>query len=141
MILARIKQGIRFLFGKYENKNDIEVKKVLSEEEFEIFSAMSEYEKIHSFRLYKMVVADNLLGGLKEYQKLALLHDCGKDNKTSFFKRVKKVVIGDKELDRHALASFEKLKTINKDVAELSKAHHDDVENIYMKRFQELDDK
>ncbi len=55
MITARIKQGLLFLFGKYHKENDILVKKVLSCDEFNIFDKMSEYDKIHSFNLYKLV--------------------------------------------------------------------------------------
>lgn len=140
MIYARIKQGLNFIFIKYDSRNDFEVKKELSEDEFKIFNMMSNYEKVHSFRLYKLVLKDNLLKELAEYRKLALLHDCGKDS-PSLFKRIKKVLIGDKILENHPLVSFKKLEKINEKVAFLSKIHHDRVEDIYMKRFQELDDK
>lgn len=140
MIIARIKQGLRFIFSKYDNDNDRIVRRVLSDEEFEIFSKMGEYDKVHSFRLYQLVEKDEILKELPIYKKLALLHDCGKEN-PSLFKRVKKVLIGDKILDNHSLSSYEKLKNINLELGELAKIHHEKSDNIYMKRFQELDDK
>lgn len=140
MIIARIKQGLRFIFSKYDRENDKIVKKVLSNEEFEIFYRMSDYDKVHSFRLYQLVEKDQILTKLPIYKKLALLHDCGKEN-ASLFKRVKKVLIGDKVLNNHSLSSYEKLKNINIELSELAKIHHDKSDDIYMKRFQELDDK
>ena len=68
MITARIKQGLLFLFGKYHKENDILVKKVLSCDEFNIFDKMSEYDKIHSFNLYKLVKEDEILKDDKNYQ-------------------------------------------------------------------------
>lgn len=140
MITARIKQGLVFLFGKYHKENDILVKKVLSCDEFNIFDKMSEYDKIHSFNLYKLVKEDEILKDDKNYLKLALLHDCGKED-YSLFKRVKKVIIGDKQIEKHPYKSFEKLKEINLEVAELALNHHTKTEDIKMKEFQILDDK
>lgn len=140
MIIERIGQGLRFIFGRYKKDNNKIVKNILSDEEFEIFDSMSEYEKIHSFRLYRMVSSDELLKDKENYQKLALLHDCGKES-PSLFKRMKKVLIGDAVLDRHSHCSYEKLKTVNFEVAKLAKAHHLQPEDELMKRFQELDEK
>lgn len=139
-MIARIKQGLIFIFGKYDEKWNEEVKKVLTVDEFEVFKQMSRYDKIHSYRLYKMVKIDEVLKGEEIYRKLALLHDCGKYN-ASLFRRVKKVLVGEKSLDNHSELSYEKLKYINLELAQLAKQHHIVLDNIYMKRFQELDDK
>ena len=139
-MIVRIKQGLIFIFGKYDEKWNVEAKKVLSADEFEIFKQMSRYDKIHSYRLYKMVKIDEVLKGEEIYKKLALLHDCGKYN-ASLFRRVKKVLVGEKSLDNHSELSYEKLKYINLELAQLAKQHHIVLDNIYMKRFQELDDK
>ena len=140
MIKARIIQGLTFIFGKYKEENNLYVKSVLSDKEFEIFQGMSEYDRIHSFRLYKMVSQDTLLKDSKLYKKLALLHDCGKFN-ASLFRRMKKVLTGDKILDRHSLDSLEKLKDINTELAILARDHHKPSEDVMMIRFQSLDDK
>lgn len=140
MIKARIRQGLYYVFGKYNYENDEKVKKILTDKEFEIFKKMSEYEKIHSFRLYEMVCRDVTLAGQKQYKKLALLHDCGKDS-PGLFRRMKKVIFGDKNLADHSYRSYMKLKDINPEVAELAKIHHRKTDDILMERFQNLDDK
>ena len=139
MITARIKQGLLFLFGKYHKENDILVKKVLSCDEFNIFDKMSEYDKIHSFNLYKLVKEDEILKDDKNYLKLALLHDCGKED-YSLFKRVKKVIIGDKQIEKHPSASYYKLKNIDKKTAYLALKHHEKTDDEKMREFQRLDD-
>ena len=74
------------------------------------------------------------------YLKLALLHDCGKEN-LSLFIRVKKVLIGDKKVENHPKLSYKKLKNINNAVGELALSHHLTPISNEMKIFQELDDK
>lgn len=140
MIAARIKQGLIFIFGKYHRENDISIKNVLTDEEFKIFDGMSEYDKIHSFNLYNLVKKNNILKDDKNYLKLALLHDCGKEN-YSLFKRMKKVIIGDKHIEKHPEKSFEKLKNINRKIAELALIHHNLSADKKMEEFQRLDDK
>lgn len=139
MIAARLKQGIDFLFGKYKKENDVLVKSVLTLEEFKIFNEMSEYDKIHSFNLYLNVKNNNLLKDDKEYIKLALLHDCGKEN-YSLIRRMKKVIIGDKQIEKHPFAAYAKLKNIDKKIAVLALKHHEETDDEKMKEFQRLDD-
>lgn len=138
-MIGRIKQGLLFLFGTYREEWNKEVKAVLSQEEFKIYENMSEYDRIHSFRLYQMVKKDEILKD-EIYKKLALLHDCGKYN-ASLYRRIKKVLIGEKTLDNHSELSYEKLKNINLELAKLARVHHKKPEDKYMQRFQELDDK
>ncbi|AVQ17778.1 MULTISPECIES: HD domain-containing protein [Fusobacterium] len=139
-MLARIKQGLTFIFGKYKSEWNIEVKKILTDKEFEVFNQMSEYDKIHSYKILKLVLEDNLLKDEEIFKKLALLHDCGKYH-ASLYRRMKKVLIGEKTLDRHNEDSYKKLENINLELAELAKDHHYYSDDIYMQRFQELDDK
>ena len=139
-MLARIKQGLTFIFGKYKSEWNIEVKKILTDKEFEVFNQMSEYDKIHSYKLLKLVLEDNLLKDEEIFKKLALLHDCGKYH-ASLYRRMKKVLIGEKTLDRHNEDSYKKLENINLELAELARDHHYYSDDIYMQRFQELDDK
>lgn len=139
MITARIKQGMDFLFGKYLKENDKTVKKLLTLDEFKIFDKMSEYDKIHSFNLYLAVRENEILKEDSIYQKLALLHDCGKEN-YSLAKRIKKVIIGDKQIEKHPLTAYDKLKNINKNIAVLALKHHEITDDKKMKEFQKLDD-
>ena len=139
-MLARIKQGLTFIFGKYKSEWNIEVKKILTDKEFEVFNQMSEYDKIHSYKILKLVLVDNLLKDEEIFKKLALLHDCGKYH-ASLYRRMKKVLIGEKTLDRHNEDSYKKLENINLELAELARDHHYYSDDIYMQRFQELDDK
>ena len=139
-MLNRLRQGIIYIFGKYDGEKDEVVKKILSEDEFKIFDTMMEYDKVHSFRLLNFVKENEILKDDKLYWKLALLHDSGK-GKTTFLKRMKKVVVGDRKLEGHTENAYEKLKSINKELAQLCRIHHDKSNNIKMKEFQKLDDK
>ena len=140
MIISRIKQGLLYIFGRYNKKNNDIVKTILSDEEFEIFNSMSRYEKIHSFRLYNFLLKNEVLKDDKIFLKLALLHDCGKKN-PSLIKRMKKVLLGDKELENHSEDGFNKLKDINYELSILCREHHIKSKELKMQEFQKLDDK
>lgn len=140
MIISRIKQGLTFIFGKYDKEWDKVIRQVLDDEEFKIFDKMSEYDKIHSFNLFNLVKANKILAKNTNYLKLALLHDCGKEN-FSLFQRMKKVLFGDKKLEEHPNKSYEKLKNINNVVGKLALFHHLAPIDENMKIFQKLDDK
>jgi len=56
MLISRVKQVYQYIFSKFDESNNSEIKKILSEEEFLIFSTMSNYDKVHSYSLYKKVV-------------------------------------------------------------------------------------
>ena len=139
-MLNRLRQGIIYVFGKYDGEKDETVKKILSEDEFKIFDTMMEYDKVHSFRLLNFVKENEVLKDDILYWKLALLHDSGK-GKTTFLKRMKKVVVGDRKLEGHTENAYEKLKNINKELAQLCRIHHDKSDDSKMKEFQKLDDK
>lgn len=138
-MFSRLKQGFRCLFLKFNKNQELEVKRILSLDEFKIFNEMSDYDKLHSFLIYKSVMENEVLKEDKLYLKLALLHDSGKGNIT-FLRRVKKVLIGDEKLEKHPQNAFEKLKEIDLELAKLCRDHHKkNVENK-MKIFQKIDD-
>ncbi len=140
MLISRVKQVYQYIFSKFDESNDSEIKKILSEEEFLIFSTMSNYDKVHSYSLYQKVKGNKTLSSEKNFLKLALLHDSGK-GKVGLLRRIKKVLVGDKILEQHPNIAFEKLKNINFDLAELCLKHHNKDVDEKMKIFQELDDK
>lgn len=140
MLISRIKQVYLYIFSNFNDSWNDEIKKVLSEEEFLIFSKMTNYDKVHSYKLYQRVKSNKILSSQDIYLKLALLHDSGK-GKVGLFRRIKKVIIGDKILEKHPEIAFEKLKNINFELAELCLQHHNKDVNEKMKIFQELDDK
>ena len=47
MLISRVKQVYQYIFSKFDESNNSEIKKILSEEEFLIFSTMSNYDKVH----------------------------------------------------------------------------------------------
>ena len=140
MLISRIKQVYLYIFSNFNDSWNDEIKKVLSEEEFLIFSKMTNYDKVHSYKLYQRVKSNKILSSQDIYLKLALLHDSGK-GKVGLFRRIKKVIIGDKILEKHPEIAFEKLKSINFELAELCLQHHNKDVDEKMKIFQELDDK
>ena len=140
MLISRIKQVYQYIFSNFNDNWNNEVKKILSKEEFLIFSEMGNYDKVHSYKLYQKVKSNKVLSLQENYLKLALLHDSGK-GKVGLFRRIKKVLVGDKILEQHPSIAFEKLKNINFDLAKLCLQHHDKDVDEKMKIFQELDDK
>ena len=140
MLISRVKQVYLYIFSNFNEEWNSEVKKILSKEEFLIFSEMGNYDKVHSYKLYQKVKSDKILSLEENYLKLALLHDSGK-GKVGLFRRIKKVIIGDKILEKHPEIAFEKLKNINFELAKLCLQHHNKDVDEKMKIFQELDDK
>ena len=140
MLIPRIKQVYQYIFSDFNDSWNNEIKKILSEEEFLIFSKMRNYDKVHSYKLYQKVKFNKILSSQDIYLKLALLHDSGK-GEVGLFRRIKQVLIGDKILEKHPEIAFEKLKNINFELAELCLQHHNKDVDEEMKIFQELDDK
>ena len=140
MLISRVKQVYLYIFSNFNEEWNSEVKKILSKEEFLIFSEMKNYDKVHSYSLYQKIKSNNILSSKKIYLKLALLHDSGK-GKVGLFRRIKKVLIGDKILEKHPEIAFKKLKNINFELAKLCLQHHNKNVDEKMKIFQELDDK
>ena len=48
MLISRVKQVYQYIFSNFNESYNFEIKKILSEEEFSIFSTMSNYDKVHS---------------------------------------------------------------------------------------------
>ena len=140
MLISRVKQVYLYIFSNFNEEWNSEVKKILSKEEFLIFSKMKNYDKVHSYNLYQKVKSNKFLSSQEIYLKLALLHDSGK-GKVGLFRRIKKGLIGDKILEKHPEIAFEKLKNINFELAKLCLQHHNKNVDEKMKIFQELDDK
>jgi len=140
-MIGRIKQGFNYLTAKAKEEDLKFAYSFLNEEEKEIFSQMGEYDKYHSINVLRGVLEDEILKNSFTYQKLALLHDCGKEN-IGLLPRVKKVVLkGDEKVDAHPKRSFEKLFEIDPDLAILAKEHQNKNTDIpKLKRFQMIDD-
>lgn len=138
-VKSRIKQGLIYIFGKYDTKWNFEIKNILSSDEFFIYFQMDKYDKIHSYKILKKIEINPILSNEKIYFKLALLHDCGKE-KIGLLKRIKKVLIGDKILEMHELKGYIKLKEINLELANLVRTHHSQTNDLKMTEFQKLDD-
>ena len=139
-MLNRIKQGINYFFPKIEDK-DIELAKGnLNNKEYEIFNNMSKYDKFHSINVLKEVMQNEMLKNNLTYRKLALLHDCGK-NDIGFIERAKYVIYGSSDkLGKHHGDAFELLKDIDMDLAKLAKEHHNkSTENMKLREFQKID--
>lgn len=140
MIIPRIKQIFLYIFGRYNLEWDKEIQTFLTEKEYEVFYKMDRYDKIHSYKILKDVMENKKLKNNLLFYKLALLHDCGKEN-IGLFRRIKKVLIGDKKLSLHENNGFEKLKNINKELATLVRNHHKKNYSLEMDTFQKIDDK
>ncbi|WP_427170219.1 phosphohydrolase [Fusobacterium nucleatum] len=140
IFFSRVKQGYQYIFSNFNQEWNDEIKSILSKKEFDIFSEMGNYDKVHSYNLYQRVKSNKVLSSDEIYLKLALLHDSGK-GKVGLLRRIKKVLIGDKILEKHPEIAFEKLKNINFELAKLCLQHHNKDVDEKMKIFQELDDK
>ena len=90
--------------------------------------------------MYNFLLKNEVLKDDKIFLKLALLHDCGKKS-PSLIKRMKKVLLGDKELENHSEDGFNKLKDINYELSILCREHHIKSKELKMQEFQKLDDK
>ncbi len=82
--------------------------------EREIFEEMHPYDKKHSVNVLKGVLKSNVLREDKLYIRLALLHDCGKDVKTTFGQRVKYSLFKVGRIHFHPKRGYEKLTFIDK---------------------------
>lgn len=137
--MGRIKQGLNYLFAKPKTEKIEEIKLFLTKEEYKVFIDMDNYDKVHSIGVYEKVKKDNILNRDEKYLKLALLHDCGKE-RVSLLTRVKKVLVGDKQLDMHPKLGYKKIKEIDLELANLILNHHGLNGDRKLKRFQEIDD-
>lgn len=140
MILARIKQLCYYFFFSFTKEMEEEVKQILEEKEFNIFLTMAEYDKVHSYYLLKKIQTSSLQENIL-YQKLALLHDSGKNKKTLLARAYTVFFDQEHRQDQHPEIAYQKLLAINEELAKLCLLHHKKAETKEMKLFQELDDR
>lgn len=132
------RKAMEYLNPKINRAYMNEVLKILMEKEKRIFLEMSDYDKFHSLEVYKKLKKTELKNNEK-YLKLALLHDCGKENVSIVTRVLHKLGIKTK-LKNHANKSFEKLVKINEEIAILAKNHHNKEYSQEMNIFQKCDD-
>ena len=135
-----VKKFFEYFFPKLREDDYKKAVYDLNKEETKIFDSMRPYDKKHSVEVYKMLITDEILKDNILYRKLALLHDCGKDN-TDIFVRVFHKTGFRTKLRNHPENGYKKLKNINLELAELIKNHHNREYTEEMKQFQILDDK
>lgn len=139
MITNRCKQAYQYFFVPFTSQMQEEVKGFLSRPEYEVFEKMGNYDKLHSYLLWKKVQR-HTFSEQRLYETLALLHDCGKEKK-SFWSRVSTVLLGRKRTkDRHSEKAYECLKHIDLRLAKACLSHHQKGREGDMKLFQALDD-
>lgn len=131
-----IRKVLQYYFLKLKKDEYFEIKKVLTDYEFSMFIKMSEYDKLHSYRVYKSLKNKKID---LIYLKLALLHDVGKNN-ANFFKRVIHKLGFKTSLRFHAYNGYIKFKDYDEKLANLILKHHDKVDDEIMKMFQGADD-
>jgi hypothetical protein len=134
-----IRKAIEYFFPVIQEEVYKEAQSFLNDKEKEIFSGMAEYDKKHSLEVYKKVSKNDMLKNEVLYKKLALLHDCGKGNTGVVIRVLHKVSIKTR-LKEHPERGYEKLKTLDKELALLIKNHHVKNYSRLMSEFQKLDD-
>lgn len=139
-MIFKIKQVFNHLFPKLKEEDIEIIKKNLSQEEQGYFFSMSQYDKKHSYNVFKGVMKSELLREDMLYKRLALLHDCGKSNETTFKERVKYSILKRGRLAFHPKRGFEKLKDMDYKLALLVLKHHNkNIENDKLHEFQRID--
>ena len=133
-----IRKAMEYFKPKINRAYMNEALKKLTEKEKKIFLEMSDYDKFHSLEVYKKIKKTELKNNEK-YLKLALLHDCGKEN-VSIVMRVLHKLGFKTQLRNHAQRSFEKLEKADEEVAILAKNHHNRGCSQEMDIFQKCDD-
>lgn len=103
---------------------------------------MSAYDKKHSVNVLKGVLKSQLLRNDKLFIRLALLHDCGKDPKTTFGQRVKHSLFKAGRIKFHPKRGYEKLNHLDYKLALLVQKHHNkNIDNEKLRAFQKIDNK
>ena len=128
-----IRKAMEYFKPKINRAYMNEALKKLTEKEKKIFLEMSDYDKFHSLEVYKKIKKTELKNNEK-YLKLALLHDCGKENVSTITRVLHKLGF------KTQLRSFEKLEKVDEEVALLAKNHHNRGYSQEMDIFQKCDD-
>ncbi len=139
--LARIGQVFRYFFVKSNKKIEEYALKNLSDKEYIVFSEMGEYDKVHCYKTAMEIEKRVEIFQEGMWIKCALLHDCGKDKKIGFIERVTFAILKfNGRLKKHPEKGYEKLKNINRDIAEIIKVHHNKDQTGLIREFQNIDD-
>lgn len=141
-MIYRFIQVYTMLFPKLKYEDLVLITNNIDGIERELFDAMSDYDKKHSVNVLKGVLNEPLLSDDNLYRRLALLHDCGKDPKTTFGERVKYSIFKVGKLKFHPNRGYEKLNEIDYKLALLVLKHHNkNIDNDKLRAFQEIDGK
>ena len=131
-------KALEYVFPIIDKNLELESLKILTDEEKEIFNSMGKYDRKHSLEVYKKILNTELVKD-EMYKKLALLHDCGKEN-VGIIKRVLHKLHFKTTLSEHPNNGYKKLKNINNELAKLVKNHHNLNYGVKMSIFQKCDD-
>ena len=138
----RLKQVLNHVFPNIREEDLEFANTYLKDKERKYFEKMSAYDKRHSINVLKNVLESELLRNDTQYYRLALLHDCGKPSRTTFFQRVYYVFTKKGPLQFHAKRGFEMLKNHDYKLALLVLKHHNkNIQNDKLIEFQKIDDK
>ncbi len=134
-----IRKAVEYFFPVISEDLCSEALCLLSDEEKEIFTGMSKYDRRHSLEVYKKVRENDILKNEALYKKLALLHDCGKGNTNVTIRVLHKINLKTR-LKKHPDRGYEKLRETDEELAVLIKNHHVKNYSRFMDEFQRLDD-
>lgn len=141
-MIYRFKQVYTMLFPRLKYEDLVLITNNIDGVERQIFDAMSPYDKKHSVNVLKAVLKNPLLREDMLFRRLALLHDCGKDPKTTFGERIKNSIFKVGRLKYHPNRGYEKLNEIDYKLALLVLKHHNkNIDNDKLRAFQEIDGK
>lgn len=141
-MIYRLKQVYTLLFPKLKYEDLVLITNNIDGEERKIFDAMSDYDKKHSVNVLKGVLNNPLIAEDMLYRRLALLHDCGKDPKTSFLERVKYALFKTGKLRFHSNRGYEKFEKLDYKLALMIQKHHNkNIDNKEFREFQKIDSK
>ncbi len=136
MIVYAIRKFFDYFIAKIDLELEEKALKILNIKEQEIYFNMDYYDRYHGLSVYSKLMNKNMP---EIYLKLAILHDCGKENANFLIRTIHKFGIKTK-LREHSYNGYKKLKNIDKDLANLILNHHNKTDDKYMKIFQKADD-
>lgn len=138
----RLKQVFNLIFPNIKEEDIEFAETYLKDAEKKYFEKMSAYDKRHSINVLKDILDDDLLMNDSMYYRLALLHDCGKPARTTFFQRVHYVFTKKGALEFHPKRGYEIIKNYDYKLALLILKHHNgNIQNEKLLHFQKIDSK
>jgi len=139
-MIYRFKQVYTMLLPKLKYEDLVLITNNIDGVERKIFDAMSAYDKKHSVNVLKGVLNSPLISEDTLYRRLALLHDCGKDPKTTFLERVRYSIFKVGKLKFHPNRGYEKIEKIDYKLALMIQKHHNkNIDNEQFREFQRID--